>query len=104
MFVRFVSQNFLDGVERPDFVFLFVVPMDDVRQVRTTQIQDQKSAQQQSAHFGARTGKAAGQNQRQQRQGRRKNHQPPAGLVDAEGNDLPGEVFVGKTARLQITH
>ena len=43
MLVRFVGQSSLNGIERADFVFLLVIPMDDVGQVCTAQIENQKS-------------------------------------------------------------
>ena len=68
-FVGFGAQKINNGVERADLVLLFVIPVDDVGQVRPAQIHDQKCAEQQAAQLGARAGKITGDSQREQGDG-----------------------------------
>ena len=57
MFVRLVLQKIHDGVERADFIFLHIIPVDDVRQVGAAQIKDQQNAEQDAAEPSAFAGK-----------------------------------------------
>ena len=95
-------QKSFDGIERADFIFLLVIPIDDIRQIRAAQVNDEKHAEQKSAEPGAFSGKNSGDDQHEKSRRQRKKQNEPAGLADAERGDGCRHVFVAEPDGLQI--
>ena len=109
MFVRFVAQKIDDGIGGfggiigINVVFLLVVPVSDIGQIRPSQIKHEQNAQQDAAEPGAFSGKNSRKHEQAKSDGQREQKNKPTDLPDAERSHLFCHFFVRKSRLLQIT-